>query len=146
MDEFCNINCDHKYLTNNNFYCYKCGAISLNNSFAIKPLKHRIRIEIDPTEIFKNLRTQSEKMELSLPNLLEECPRGLINNYLKKRKKLLKKLKVFIDKNKFKDKSFHLSVYLLDLIVSRCGGEKLISTESLAVGCLVLSSIELIKF
>jgi len=143
--------CSHEiFFVNARNFCCKCGAIvqSINENHiaAIKPIKHWYNPETDPNDILTTLKTQGEVMESSWFNLFVNGNNtntntgGLIGNYLRKRTKLLKKIKLFIDKYKFKDKSYYLTICLLDTVVSRCGNEKLISTENIAVGCLVLSS------
>ncbi len=129
--------CAHQTIINN--YCNQCSGLIINEFRSVKPEKQRFKLEIDPTHIIQQLKLNNSVAEPNLVTLTKPSTERIIINYLKKRKRLMKAVKAFIDRYKFKDKSYYHAINLMDTVVSRCEGERFLFTENIAIGCLVLS-------
>jgi hypothetical protein len=136
MEEIYNLKCIHK-IYHQSFFCHICGAICIGDSFGIKPVKYQQNLEIDPNDIIKTHKNERDSINFSS---FSNIPHGITKTYLTRRKKIFKKIKLFIDKYKFKDKSYYLAIYLLDVIINKCKNEKQITIESLAIGSVILAS------
>lgn len=140
MEDSHNFNCHHKIKKKGDYFCFKCGCISYKGSYGIKPIKYNYKIEVDPETILENFKIQ-EKSKLSIDSEVFLNLQGLIKNYLNKRKKIIKKIRSFINKYKYKDKTYHFALTMLDYVVGLSNNERLmIPIDGLAVGCLILAS------
>jgi hypothetical protein len=149
MTESYYFNCKHEQYQSED-YCHKCGGIfiSMKNIYALKPNKYKLCIEISPKEIFEQMKLNSNLQNHNIipfektNNISDNTPNKKSTSYSNKRKLILKRIKNMINKFKFKDRTFHLTIYLMDYIIYRCitAEDKGIISDHIAIGCLALSS------
>ena len=151
MDEIyqsTNFSCTHIKLKIEHRICCKCGGIYFNNEeYSIKPNKFKISSEVDYDDILQNLKNNTEIQMAGKKNFQPfNFNNATISEYEKKRNKIIKQLKTFVDKYKFKSKSLHLAVFLIDQMIYKFRNNTnknkvfVFPIESIGVGCLIISS------
>lgn len=118
---------DNNYLT----LCYRCSSLILqengNKFHSVKPSNHEIKIEIDPKEYFHVIKKQILRKTHIMPT------------YSQARVEMIKYLRKLINKYKYTEKTFHLTLLYLDTILKNKNTPSESKLDLMIIACLLLA-------
>jgi hypothetical protein len=138
-DEY-NFNCTHtniEHLSNCEIgICKFCGCLmeKMMNYFTIKSNIFCFEPEHSVSSYIQSMVSSSNTY---FKNMILTYP--YFQSNILRRKIIIRKMKSLINRLKFKDKTLHLAIYLMDVVINKDYDTSMV-LEQIAVGCLVAAS------